>query len=111
MDTVLNQLLVIYTHRLVQLFALIREVSLCSGWWLTQKLTTGQCSEEEAEPEVMDDPMETVPSIHNRTGAHTNSQRLWQQAQDFHRSKPDRVPALREGSVRIPNPNQESLCR
>lgn len=26
---------------------LIREVSSCSLWWLTQRLTTGQCTERE----------------------------------------------------------------
>lgn len=32
----------LYPHRLLQLSELVKEISLCSVWWLTQKLTTGQ---------------------------------------------------------------------
>ena len=34
------------THSLMQLPDLFREVALCSGWWLTQKLTTAQRTEK-----------------------------------------------------------------
>lgn len=47
------------------------------------------------EPEAMEDIRERRPSKHSRASAHMNSQELWQQAQDLHRSKHDGALALR----------------
>lgn len=35
----------VLTHRSVQPSDIIREVPLCNGWWIVQKLTTGQSVE------------------------------------------------------------------
>lgn len=39
---------------------------------------------------------ETVFSIHNRAGAHTNSQRLWKHAEDLHKLEADKFQHLEE---------------
>lgn len=65
-------------------------------------LPSGSYAEGEAEsleePEVMEDTKENRSSRHNRMAVHRNSQRLWQQLQDLHRSELVRVPALGGGS-------------
>ena len=43
----------------------------------------------------MEDTKQAVSSRLNRTDAHVNSQRLWQDARGLHRFKPDGVPVLR----------------
>jgi hypothetical protein len=53
---------------------------------------------------------ETVSASYNRTGAHMNSQRLWQHAQDLHRVKPDRVPEQRGGSGHEISLLDKKLC-
>lgn len=49
-------------------------------------------------PEVMVDSKETPSSRHNSIAAHVNLKRIKQNAQDLHRFKTDRVPALRRRS-------------
>lgn len=55
---------------------------------------SGTCVEEKREsllePEAMADSVETAAWGHKRIAAHTNSQRLWQQAKDSHGFKSDR---------------------
>lgn len=41
----------------------------------------------------------SVSSTHNRTKAHTNSQRLWEHIQNFHYFKPDGVPTLKRENI------------
>lgn len=54
----------------------------------------------------MDSYKETKFSRHSRTNVHVDSWRLWQQAEDLHRFKPDRVPDLEgEGTHSIPFAN------
>jgi hypothetical protein len=67
------------THKLVQLPDLITEDSLCSGLWLTQKLTTGPIS-----------------SDCERTAVLMNSH-LEMPLQDLHKIKLVSTPAHREG--------------
>lgn len=45
----------------------------------------------------MNNSKETLSYRHNRTCKHVSPERLWQQAQDLHRFKPDKVPMLRKG--------------
>lgn len=45
----------------------------------------------------MDSYKETMLSRHSRTNVRADSWRLWQQAEDLHRFKPDRVPDLERG--------------
>lgn len=93
------------THRLVQLSIHIRDFSLSSAWWLTQKLTTGQDTSLRGgrmlshqwdicitlwrlrdhlvrRGRKLEDRNSTVASGHGRTVALMNSQQLWSLAQD-----------------------------
>lgn len=37
-------------------------------------------------------------SRHNKPDSHINSERLWKDAQDLHRFKPDKIPTLKRGN-------------
>lgn len=57
----------------------------------------------------MSDSKETALSRHNKTEAHTNSQRLQQYTQDLHSLRPDKTPALRSGH-KVPSLTKKLVC-
>lgn len=58
---------------------------------------------------MVNDSKEIVSSRYNRVGSLMNSWMLWQNAQDLHNFKQDRIPAWRKGRDTKPRPNQKAI--
>lgn len=59
----------------------------------------------------MNDNKKTEPSGFKRTDTHVKPQTPWQHAGGLHKSKPDRVPMLRDEVDMIPIPHQEIISK
>lgn len=58
---------------------------------------------------MVNDSKEIVSSRYNRVGSLMNSWMLWQNAQDLHNFKLDRIPAWRKGRDTKSRPNQKAI--